>query len=109
VKAWRLRGPGATPTLTASAKGSGTLTVGREEFQIYTVVVQLKENSEAQLTLVSDITLFVSGQWSVGDDLDKGINLKITGAEVSGGMHFCWSVVSAIARYSIPNPAGVPA
>jgi hypothetical protein len=70
-------------TLSATAKGRGTLTVGRDEFKINSIVVQLKESGEAEITLVTDIPVFVKGEWSGGDNVNDGINLKITGGTVS--------------------------
>lgn len=71
-------------SLDASAKGEGTLVVGKEKFKLYTVVVKLKEGGAAELTVVSDLSLFVTGEWSAGDDLSKGIDLKITGGTSPG-------------------------
>jgi hypothetical protein len=71
-------------SLDASAKGEGTLSVGKEKFKLYTVVVKLKEGGEAQITVVSDLSLFVSGEWSAGDDISKGVELKITGGTSQG-------------------------
>lgn len=71
-------------SLDASAKGEGTLSVGKEKFKLYTVVVKLKAGGEAEITLVSDISLFVTGEWSAGDDLSKGVDLKIPGGTSQG-------------------------
>jgi hypothetical protein len=67
----------------ASAKGNGTLSVGKEQFKLYTVS-KLKEGGEAQITVVSDTSLFVSGEWSAGDDLSKSVDLKTTGGTLQG-------------------------
>ena len=71
-------------SLDANAKGEGTLVVGKEKFKLYAVVVKLKKGGAAEITVVSDISLFVSGEWSGGDDLSKGIDLKITGGSSAG-------------------------
>ena len=71
-------------SLVASANGEGTIKLGKEEFKIYAVVVKLFEDGKAEINLVTDITVFVSGTWSGGDDVQKGINLHITGNVVAG-------------------------
>ena len=70
----------------ATADGHGTLKVGQTEFTISAVVVKLLEDGKAEIILVTDITVFVSGTWSGGDDLMKGIQLKITGGTTAGGL-----------------------
>ena len=66
-------------SLVASANGEGTIKLGKEEFNIYAVVVKLFEDGKAEINLVTDITVFMSGAWSGGDDVQKGIDLHITG------------------------------
>jgi hypothetical protein len=46
-------------------------------------VVQLKENGQAEITLVTDVPVFIKGEWSGGDNVSNGINLKITGGTVN--------------------------
>ena len=53
-----------TTSLLATANGKGTLTVGKEEFKVTSVVVKLKEDGTAEITLVTDLQLFVTGTWS---------------------------------------------
>jgi hypothetical protein len=74
----------ALTSLLATARGHGTLTVGREVFKITNVVVKLKEDGTAEITLVTDLQLFVTCTWSATDDLSKGIDLKITGGTNEG-------------------------
>ena len=71
--------------LKATARGQGTLTVGKEVLKVNTVVVELNEDGTGEITLVSDLTLFVSCTWSVGTDLSKGVDLKITGGTTASG------------------------
>ena len=66
-------------SLVASANGEGTIKLGKEGFKIYAVVVKLFEDGKAEINLVTDITVFISGTWSGGDDVQKGIDLHITG------------------------------
>ena len=68
---------GLTPLL-ATANGKGTLTVGKEEFKVTSVVVKLKEDGTAEITLVTDLQLLVTGTWSKPEDAGKGIDFKIT-------------------------------
>jgi hypothetical protein len=69
-----------------SANGEGTLKVGREEFRVHTVVAKLLEDGTAEITLVSDITVFVSTTWSRRDDTSQEIDLTITGGASKGGL-----------------------
>lgn len=69
-------------SFTALAKGQGTLTFDDEKHKISGVWVNLKENGEAEITLYTNLQLFVKGQWSASDDRTKGIALKITGGVV---------------------------
>ena len=98
--------PQRPQSLEASAKGEGTLSVGKEKFKLYTVVVKLKAGGEAEITLVSDISLFVAGEWSAGDDISKGIDLKITGGTSQGssagtGKLFLTADAKSIARLTL--------
>ena len=72
-------------SLLASAKGQGTLTVANaEKRKINAVVVNLKENGVAEITILTDLQLTASGKWTADDDSSKGIALKITGGIVTG-------------------------
>jgi hypothetical protein len=73
-------------SLVASANGEGTIKLGKEEFKIYAVVVKLFEDGKAEINLVTDITIFVHGTWSGGDDVQKGIDLHITGNVAAGSL-----------------------
>jgi len=66
-------------SLVASANGEGTIKLGNEEFKLYAVVVKLFEDGKAELNLLTDITVFIAGTWSRGDDAEKAIDLRITG------------------------------
>jgi hypothetical protein len=71
-------------SLTATAKGQGMLTVsGVDKHKINAVYINLKENGDAEITLVTDMQLAAQGQWSATDDPSK-VTLKITGGVVDG-------------------------
>lgn len=73
-------------SLLATANGKGTLKVGKEHFAISTVIVKLLEDGKAEITLVSDIAIFVTGTWSGGDNPQQGIDVKLTGGATAGGL-----------------------
>ena len=72
-------------SLSANAKGQGTLMIGREEMKLHSVVVQLKEDGTGEIILVTDFTLFVNCTWTAAADPTKGIDLKVTGGATAGG------------------------
>jgi hypothetical protein len=72
-------------SLEASAKGQGTVTIGKETLKVYTVVVNLHEDGTGEITIVSDLQLFINCTWSAPADLSKGIDLKITGGTTASG------------------------
>jgi len=74
-----LASPQGLTSLLATANGNGTLTVGREEFKVTAVVVKLKDDGTAEITVVTDLQLLVTGTWSNAADSGEGIDLKITG------------------------------
>jgi hypothetical protein len=80
----------AGPTsLTADARGKGTLTVGKEVFNVTNVIVKLKEDGTGEIMLITDLTLFFNCTWSANAELSQGIDLKLTaragaGPEASG-------------------------
>jgi hypothetical protein len=73
-------------SLMATANGEGSIKFGKEEFKIYAVVVKCFEDGKAEISLVTDITVFVNGTWSRADDRSNVISLKITGGTVSGNL-----------------------
>jgi hypothetical protein len=72
-------------SLTASANGKGTLKVGKEVFNVHAVVVKLLEGGNAEINLVSDITVFLNGSWAATND-QSVINVDITGGATGGGL-----------------------
>ncbi|HEY8224161.1 MAG TPA: hypothetical protein VIG25_02710 [Pyrinomonadaceae bacterium] len=73
-------------SVVASANGEGTLRIGKEKFKVNAVVVKLLEDGNAEITLVTDITVFVSGTWRRGSATDKVIDVNITGTATKGGV-----------------------
>lgn len=73
-----LAAPQAPASFFATARGEGTLTVGQEVFKVSTVVVKLKEDGTGEITLVTDLQLFVTCTWSASGEHSEGIDLKIT-------------------------------
>src|SRR5215510_16427504 len=71
-------------SLVASAKGEGTIKLGKEEYKLNAVVVKLFADGKAELNLITDITIFITGTWSRANETARTIDLKIT-STVSGG------------------------
>ena len=70
----------------AHSNGTGVLKVGAEKFKISSVVVKLVPDQKAELTLVSDITIFVSANWSNRAGAPQEFDLEITGGASAGGL-----------------------
>jgi len=75
--------PQGLTSLFATAHGQGTLTVGQEVFKVSNVVVKLKEDGTGEITLVTDLQLFVTCTWSAPKNLSEGIDLKLTAGATS--------------------------
>jgi hypothetical protein len=73
-------------SIVAHANGDGTLKIGDEKFKVSTVVIKLFDDGKAEINLVSEITIFVSGSWSWKDDTKQVISLKISGGATGGGV-----------------------
>lgn len=71
-------------SLNSTAKGKGTISTGVDKLTIYSVMVVLKENGEAEFTFYCDLQLTAKGRWTANDTPDQGINLEITGGVVAG-------------------------
>ena len=69
----------------AVSSGQGTLRVGEERFKINSVIVKLIEDRKAEITLVSDITVFFNATWSNGESQDE-FDLEVTGGASPGGL-----------------------
>lgn len=71
-------------SLVASAKGEGTIKLGKEEFKLNAVVVKLFADGKAEINLITDINVFITGTWSRTNENAKSIDLKVT-SSVTGG------------------------
>ena len=74
------------PSRLAVASGQGTLRVGEERFKINTVIVKLMDDRKAEITLVSDITVFLTGTWSSHGEGQEEVDLEVTGGASPGGL-----------------------
>lgn len=73
-------------SIVAHANGTGQLKLGDEEFKVNAVVIKLFKDGKAEISLVSELTIFVSGTWAWDGSDQKAINLKITGGATGGGV-----------------------
>jgi hypothetical protein len=72
-------------SIVAHANGTGLLKYGDEEFKVTAVVVKLFKDGKAEINVISELIIFVSGTWSRDTD-SKIINLKITGGATGSGV-----------------------
>lgn len=70
----------------AHANGQGTLKVGQEQFKVTAVVVKLLDDKKAEITLISDITILITGTWSQTGESREEFDLQITGGASPGGL-----------------------
>ena len=70
----------------AYARGQGTLRVGDERFKINSVIVKLMDDRKAEITLVSDITIFLNATWSSHTDSQQEVDLEVTDSGNAGGL-----------------------
>ena len=73
-------------SIVAHANGNGVLKLGDEEFKVTGVVIKLFADGKAEINLISEITVFVSGTWTRAENSKTVINLKITGGATGGGI-----------------------
>jgi hypothetical protein len=73
-----------TESITAFAKGHGSIVSAVEDRKFSAAFVVLRPNGQAVITLYSDLQLQVRGTWSVSDSSPEEIQLKITGGELGG-------------------------
>ena len=76
----------------AFSNGQGTLTVGEGKFKINSVVVKLLSDRRAELTLGSDITIFLTATWSNHAESPEQIDLEMS-RDSRGGMEGIGKVV----------------
>lgn len=84
--AWPVWSMQDADSIVAHADGTGLLKLGDEEFKISVVVIKLFKDGKAEISLVSELTIFVSGTWAWEGSDQKAINLKITGGATGGGV-----------------------
>lgn len=77
----------------AHAKGAGTLKVGDETFKISSVVVKLMDDRTAEVAIISDITVFVSGTWTSHAGSQQEFDLELTGGASGGGLQGSGTVI----------------
>ena len=78
--------PQEPKSVVAHANGTGTINLGDEEFKVNAVVIKLFEDGKAEISVVSDITIFMSGTWTRSTDSANLLKLKITAGAASGGV-----------------------
>ena len=69
----------------AHSNGQGTLKVGDQKFKLTAVVVKLLPDRKAEITLISDITIFLTATWSNHSSSPQEINLDMTDGDSRGG------------------------
>jgi len=70
----------------AVGHGQGTLRVGDEKFKINSVIVKLIDDRTAEITLVSDITIFLSATWSKHAESQQEFDLEVNGGANPGSL-----------------------
>ena len=70
----------------AHANGEGKLKLGQEQFKINGVVVKLLDDGKVEITLIADITIFVTGTWAKNADSAQDFDLSFTDASSRGGL-----------------------
>lgn len=73
-------------SVVAHANGNGVLKIGDEDFKVTAVIIKLFEDGKAEINLISEITVFISGSWARAENSKTVINLKITGGATGGGI-----------------------
>ena len=73
-------------SVLAFANGTGTIKLSDEQFKVTAVVIKLIEDGKAELSVVSDITIFFSGTWKRSAESANVINLEITNGASGGGV-----------------------
>ena len=69
----------------AHSNGQGSLKVGDQKFKITSVIVKLLPDQKAEVTLVSDITIFLTATWSNHNASPQEILLDMTDGDSRGG------------------------
>ena len=70
----------------AHANGEGKLKIGQEQFKVNGVVVKLLDDGKVEITLIADITIFVTGTWAKSANSQQDFDLTFTDATSRGGL-----------------------
>jgi len=70
----------------AHANGEGRLKVGQEQFKINAGSVKLLDDRKAEIILVSDLTVCLSGTWSQNAESQEDFDIQLTGGASPGGL-----------------------
>ena len=70
----------------AFSNGRGTLSVGDGKFKLNSVTVKLLPDQKAELTLGSDIIIFLTATWSNRPESKDEIDLDLTRSDSRGGL-----------------------
>lgn len=70
----------------AHANGEGKLKLGSEQFKVNGVVVKLLDDGKVEITLIADITIFVTGTWTQTAGSKEDFDLSFTDATSRGGL-----------------------
>src|SRR5688572_20006441 len=70
----------------AHANGEGKLKLGQEQFTVNGVVVKLLDDGKIEITLIADITIFVTGTWAQSPSSQTDFDLSFTDASSRGGL-----------------------
>lgn len=70
----------------AHANGEGKLKLGSEQFKVNGVVVKLLDDGKLEITLIADITIFVTGTWTQSAGSKQDFDLTFTDATSRGGL-----------------------
>lgn len=70
----------------AHANGAGTLKVGQEQFKVNGVIVKLLDDGKLEITLIADITIFVTGTWVKSANSQQDYDLSFTDTTSRGGL-----------------------
>jgi len=80
------RAPQEVQYRMAHANGAGTLKVGQEQLAISGIVVKLLDDRKAEITLIADITFFLSGTWSQNGESQEAFDIQILRGASPGGL-----------------------
>jgi len=77
----------------AHSNGQGTLKIGNEQFKVNSVIVKLIDDHKAELTLVADITIFLTATWSNRAESQQEFDLDMRDSDSRGGFEGTGQVI----------------